>query len=103
MNAPSHTKLALRPLICFGSVVLAGLAGSVFTKGGFSFLGFLLVYLPAALIVSVMGMIFAIRANATLPRRHWGRTALTALLVLVGLVLAYGCFLLCQFAFYPVG
>ncbi len=82
MSAPSDTALVLRPLVCFGLVLVAGLGGLVGTKNGFAFIGFLLAYVPSALIVSVVGAVFAVKAYRLLPAAHKGRHILTAVMSL---------------------
>jgi len=103
MDTPSDTRLVARPLICFGSVVIAGAAGFALTRNGFSFLAFLLLYIPVSLLVSIIGAIYTVKAYAGLPRGHWGRLALNVLIVIAILGLAWACFLVVSFSSHPPG
>jgi hypothetical protein len=103
MSNPTDDRLATRPVVCFGLVIVTGVLGFVLAGNGFARLGFLLLYIPAALIVSAFGVAYSIKAYAGLPRGHWGRTSLTVLiaLMLVGLVLAF--VILIAFNSHPAG
>ena len=91
MNSPSNTQLLMRPLICFGLIVVSGVIGyghAVLTKNGFFLIGFLIPYIPFSLAACAMGTVFAVKAYRGLPPKHQGRMVLTTAIALAVLVLA---------------
>ena len=89
-------------MICFGSVVVAGVAGALATRS-FSFLAFLLIYAPVSFIVSGIGAVYALRAYRALPRGHWGRLALNVVIALAVLGLVLACLVIISFGSHPAG
>jgi hypothetical protein len=80
-----------------------GVAGFAVTRNGFAFLAFLILYIPTSLVVSIMGVVYAIRAYAGLPRGHWGRLVLNVLMVLALCSLALACLITMIFSSHPAG
>lgn len=106
MNSPINRRVVLRPLICFGLVLLSGALGfgyAKLTNNGFWGLGFLLVLLPCSLITCIVGTVFTIKAFAVLPADHWGRFALSAMITLVLLGFALCCWILISAGPYITG
>lgn len=70
--------------------MLLGFFGSTYaalTNNGIAFIGFLLFYIPFSLLALVLGAVFAAKAYAVLPAKHWGKYLLTAAITLVVLLL----------------
>ncbi len=85
MNQPSDAELIVRPVVCFGSVVVVGVLGfgyAKLTNNGFALIGFLIPYVPGSLIACVLGGVFAVKAYRNLPANHRGRHILTAMICL---------------------
>ena len=92
MNQPSDSELIVRPLVCFGLVVVVGVFGfgyAKLTNNGFFLIGFLIPYIPCSLIGCVLGAVFAAKAYRNLPADHKGRHILTAVisLAVIGVLL----------------
>jgi len=92
MNQPSDAELVVRPLVCFGLVLVVGVFGfgyAKLTNNGFFLLGFLVPYVPGSLIGCVVGAVFAAKAYRKLPPNHRGRHLLTAVisLAVIGVLL----------------
>ena len=103
MNAPSGGALVARPLLCFGVVLAAGVAGFIGTRNGCAFIAFLLAYIPSAIVLSVFGAVFAEKAYSGLPQTHWGRLALTVSILAVTLAVTFGCWVLFDASSRPPG
>jgi uncharacterized membrane protein (UPF0136 family) len=87
-------RVLFRPLVCFGSVLLLGVLGFAYAKltnNGIGLIGFLIFYVPFSLLALVLGAVFAVKAYAVLPAKHWGKCFLTAAIALV-VVLLLICF-----------
>jgi hypothetical protein len=96
MNQPSNSELVVRPLVCFGLVLLAGALGfghAKLTNNGFFLIGFLIAYVPCSLVACVVGGVFAAKAYRVLPANHKGRRILTTVISLAVLGVA-ACLLL---------
>ncbi len=92
MNQPSDNDLVLRPLACFGLVLIVGAIGfgnAIMTNNGFALIGFLVPYILFSLVACVVGTVFAVKAYRGLPPNHKGRNVLTVVLSLavLGVVL----------------
>ncbi len=96
MNQHSNTELVVRPLVCFGLVLLVGVLGfarAKLTNNGFFLIGFLIAYVPCSLVACIVGAVFAVKAYRVLPADHNGRHILTAVISLAVLGVA-ACLLL---------
>ena len=92
MNKPSDTALVVRPLVCFGLVLIVGVFGfgyAKLTNNGFFLIGFLIPYVPGSLIGCVVGAVFAVKAYRNLPASDKGRHILTTVisLTVIGVLL----------------
>ena len=78
----------MRPLVCFGLVLIVGAIGFSSAKNGFSLIGFLIRFIPCSLIACALGTVFAVKAYRGLPSNHKGKHLLTAVILLVVLGIA---------------
>jgi len=95
MTHSPETRVVLRPLICFGAALALGVFGFAYAKltdNGIWLIGFLLFYVPFAVIASILGAVFSVKAYAVLPANHWAKYVLTGVIAFV-VVLLVICFL----------
>ena len=69
-----------------------GFAYAKLTDNGIWLIGFLLFYVPFAVIASILGAVFSVKPYAVLPANHWAKYVLTGVIAFV-VVLLVICFL----------
>jgi hypothetical protein len=67
-----------------------GISYAFLKNNGIFLIGFLLIYVPLALIPSGLGIIYSIRAYKMFPRGHWGRKYLVSIAIIVALSCLFG-------------